>query len=148
MNDCLECGHPLRSTLTPAEDAPGTRQVHGRGLDRSCFVKLERAGVLDKLYPIRTNEYGQRIRRLIYDPNTVHECDTCKQLMRPYGSKAADWPGTVCRKGKSCAGCASKRSPGAKPAPLTTADVRKMRDDLKDWFESRGRDWRLAGIPA
>jgi hypothetical protein len=148
MNECLECGRELRPPTVSAEDKPGTRPVHGRGLCRPCWTALDSSGTLDSLYPVERNDYGQIVRRLLVARDRTSPCADCGRDMRPPGTKAEDWPGTVSRKGPRCATCAAQRLQTRGPVVPTPADVLKMREDLKDWFHSRGRDWRLSGIPA
>lgn len=147
MNECLECSRTLRPYNTSAEDYPGTAQVFARGLCRPCHSILEKTGTLDKLYPVRRNEDGKVIRPFQYPTDATTNCDKCERPMRPYGSRAEDWPGTVARKGRKCSTCATADQTPRPKRGDAAPDVRKMREDLKDWFYSRGRDWRLSGIP-
>lgn len=147
MKVCLECERPVRAQGVTIEDAPGTILLHGRGLCRKCHDGLKSEGVLDKLYPATTSDDGRVIRRIVIARDRTEPCQDCGRDMRPPATTLEEWPGTVSRRGSRCATCAS-HSATPKPVMPTAADVRKMRQDLKDWFYSRGRDWRLSGIPA
>lgn len=145
MNVCLECGRDARPHHYSALDKPGTVALYGRGLCRPCWARMDRAGTLDKLYPVVKDD-GRTIRAAVVPRDKTVPCEQCGKAMRPPGSRLEDWPGTLQRKGRTCSSCAALRQKGRQF--ISTPDVQKMRDDLKDWFYSRGRDWTKAGIPA
>lgn len=146
MKVCLECKRPARDLGQSAADAPGTVQLYGRGLCKPCWRALRNAGTLDTLYPVPRAVDGRPARSLVVSRDQATPCEQCGKLQRPPGTKLEDWPGTIARKGKTCSSCANLRQAGRPFVP--TVDVQKMREDLKDWFHSRGRDWTKAGIPA
>jgi hypothetical protein len=150
MQDCLECGRGLRANGHTADDRPGTVTHYGRGLCKMDWKRLHKSGTLDTLYPAYVGEDGAVIRSVTIPRDRPEPCESCGKNMRPPGTTLTEFPDTVIRKGRTCGKCAHARqkSQHGRPAISTAADIRKMRDDLKEWFASRGRDWRLAGIPA
>jgi hypothetical protein len=141
--NCLECKRPLRGAGILLGDAPGTIVHYSRGLCWRDYSRLEQAGTLDALYPPKMHS-GPRSTTVPRD--RTEPCAGCGRQMRPYGSKLDDFPGSVVRKGTTCSSCCTARAKGRVAVPDVT--VRKMRDDLKKWFASCGRDWQLSGIPA
>lgn len=150
MQVCLECERPMRTTMEKAGDKPGTVMHYGRGLCKVDWKRLNVAGTLDTLYPPAIGYDGKPVRTATVPRDSTVPCEDCGKNMRPPGTTLTDWPDTVTRKGKTCGRCCHKRQQtrAGRPALVTSADIRKMREDLKDYFYSRGRDWRLAGIPA